>query len=94
MQNQALKVCVLSASWYCVFQARNIQTGDLAAVKIIKLEPGKTDDHVLSVTKAKEWPQRKILQYTADTDDCKWMHMQTNWCNNNILFPNNVEVPF
>lgn len=25
----------------CVFQARNIQTGELAAVKIIKLEPGK-----------------------------------------------------
>lgn len=25
----------------CVFQARNIKTGELAAVKIIKLEPGK-----------------------------------------------------
>ncbi|MEQ2258099.1 Mitogen-activated protein kinase kinase kinase kinase 5 [Xenotaenia resolanae] len=26
-----------------VYKARNIQTGELAAVKIIKLEPGKSD---------------------------------------------------
>lgn len=27
--------------YHCVFQARNLKTGELAAVKIIKLEPGK-----------------------------------------------------
>ena len=27
---------------FAVFQARNIQTGELAAVKIIKLEPGES----------------------------------------------------
>lgn len=31
-----------------MFQARNIQTGELAAVKIIKLEPGKNDYLIIS----------------------------------------------
>lgn len=32
----------------CVLQARNISTGELAAVKIIKLEPGEYEVIVLS----------------------------------------------
>lgn len=32
---------LMTGPWCCLFQARNIKTGELAAVKIIKLEPGK-----------------------------------------------------
>lgn len=33
----------LTARFLVLFQARNIETGALAAVKIIKLEPGEID---------------------------------------------------
>uniref|UniRef100_A0A3B4TTR5 Mitogen-activated protein kinase kinase kinase kinase 5 n=2 Tax=Seriola TaxID=8160 RepID=A0A3B4TTR5_SERDU len=38
-----------SGTYGDVYKARNIQTGELAAVKIIKLEPGKSDHLIISV---------------------------------------------
>lgn len=35
--------CSLTSGFLLLFQARNIETGALAAVKIIKLEPGEID---------------------------------------------------
>lgn len=43
MKTETVTYCNICSLTDCcdIFQARNIKTGDLAAVKIIKLEPGK-----------------------------------------------------
>lgn len=50
MKTETVTYCNICRLTDCcdVFQARNIKTGDLAAVKIIKLEPGKSDHLIIT----------------------------------------------